>query len=74
MKYPWYVMQFDHVRGKKVDSVSQMRWGRPSMRLVKEEIAKCELVCGNCHAIRTHKRRFGPDVPAERDVFALAGE
>ncbi len=31
-----------------------------SKRRVLEEIAKCELVCANCHAIRTmHRRDLG---------------
>lgn len=53
--YPFYVMQFDHVGDDKVLSVNHMlrKKGRPS---VMAEIAKCELVCANCHAIRTWKR------------------
>jgi hypothetical protein len=48
-------MDFDHVRGEKASEVSQMwSWGR---HRVIEEIAKCELVCANCHRIRTQFRR-----------------
>lgn len=51
---PWQ-MQFDHVRGKKIDSVSNLvRHNR--RKAVFLEIAKCELVCANCHADRTHNR------------------
>lgn len=54
--YPPYVMQFDHRPGvKKVANVPSMRcynWNK-----VIEEIAKCDLVCANCHAERTHLRR-----------------
>lgn len=28
-----------------------------SIKRISEEIKKCEIVCANCHAIRTHERR-----------------
>lgn len=44
-------MDFDHVAGVKVKEISDMwSWGREK---VLTEIAKCELVCANCHRIRT---------------------
>ncbi len=53
--YPSVSMDFDHVRGEKVSGISQMwSWGRDR---VLEEIAKCELVCANCHRVRTQTRR-----------------
>jgi hypothetical protein len=53
--YPYYVMQFDHVKGiKKFNLGDTSRW--TSERVVLEELAKCEVVCANCHAERTHKR------------------
>lgn len=53
-------MQFDHVRGKKIKTVSQLR--RCSKKRMLEEIRKCDLVCANCHALRTFKRRpHGPN-------------
>jgi len=30
-----------------------------SKKKIDEEIAKCEIVCSNCHRVRTHKRRAG---------------
>ena len=54
---PWK-MQFDHVRGKKIGNIAQlMRCGSPSK--LRKEIAKCEIVCANCHADRTHRRNNG---------------
>lgn len=47
-------MDFDHVRGVKVGTISQML-GLPTA-VVLAEIAKCELVCANCHRIRTYAR------------------
>lgn len=52
--FPSCVMEFDH-RGDKVRPIARaltMSW-----KQLKEEIAKCDLVCANCHAIRTHARR-----------------
>ncbi len=54
--YPPYVMDFDHVQGKKIKSIAYMT-GRYSLQQIKDEIAKCELVCSNCHRVRTHKRK-----------------
>lgn len=49
-------MEFDHLPQykKKFNIGSGLR--KYGMKLIKEEIAKCELVCANCHHIRTFKR------------------
>jgi len=50
-------MDFDHVRGVKVAQVSDMwSWSRPK---AEAEIAKCEVVCANCHRERTWQRSRG---------------
>lgn len=54
--HPVYVMEFDHSRGKKRFVVSD---GVKTLKLLLREIAKCDVVCANCHRIRTHKRRKG---------------
>jgi len=56
-RFPPECMDFDHIRGKKLSSVSQMLWR--SRALIAEEIAKCEVVCANCHRTRSRKRRAG---------------
>lgn len=57
---PWQ-MDFDHLRNKEFNiSAAAGRLGVSGKRLM-DEIAKCELVCANCHRDRTHKRRFLPD-------------
>jgi hypothetical protein len=56
-RFPPHIMQFDHVpgRGKKDFSIGSE--GRSfSEQKVKDEIAKCDVVCSNCHDDRTYKR------------------
>lgn len=53
--YPYYILQFDHVRGIKVGNLSDLaRYA--TMEVLIDEIGKCDLVCGNCHAHRTYMR------------------
>lgn len=56
VKYPPYVMQFDHVRGKKSFTIGSVYY-KKTMAQIIAEIKKCEVVCANCHAERTHVRR-----------------
>jgi hypothetical protein len=53
--FPIYCMDFDHVVREKKDNISNMHKNR-TIKAILEEIAKCELVCANCHRIRTHQR------------------
>lgn len=50
--FPSCVMQFDHVRGEKTVDVAVLR-NRGNLTKILEEMDKCEVVCANCHAIRT---------------------
>lgn len=67
-EYPHYVMDFDHVpgRGQKVAGVSRMVNGSYSVASVEAEIKKCDLVCSNCHRIRTHRREYTRDFARSR--------
>lgn len=56
ISYPTYVMDLDHVRGEKDFNLGQINHSI-SLSRVKDEIAKCEVVCANCHRIRTIKRK-----------------
>ena len=47
------VLEFDHVRGEKVNAVSNMVRRQFSLAAIDAEIAKCEVRCANCHKIRT---------------------
>jgi hypothetical protein len=53
IKYPHYVMDFDHIE-QKLFSIGDVK--NRSFNKIKEEIKKCELVCSNCHRIRTWNR------------------
>jgi len=56
--YPPYVMDFDHRPGeKKIATLSRLRYFSRSPDRIRQEIAKCDLVCANCHRERTHKRK-----------------
>lgn len=55
-RFPAIVMEFDHVRGRKKFTVSNRVHGHTGLAPVLAEIAKCDLVCANCHRVRTWKR------------------
>ena len=52
--YPYYVMEFDHVREKKKYMISDTIEHNYKISTIKNEIAKCDIVCANCHRERTH--------------------
>lgn len=54
--FPTECMDLDHVRGEKIDNVSTLLARTASMEEVVAEVEKCDLVCANCHRIRTRKR------------------
>lgn len=54
--YPWYVMDFDHARGKKKFLLSLASSKMYSVAAIDAEISKCDIVCSNCHRERTHSR------------------
>lgn len=54
-KYPSYVMDFDHLSDKKY-GIANMASRHTSIKTVMDEIAKCEVVCANCHRERTFSR------------------
>jgi hypothetical protein len=54
--YPYYVLEFDHVRGMKKFPISNVSGGELSLRALRIEVAKCDLVCANCHRERTFSR------------------
>lgn len=72
--YPPYVMDFDHRNGKdKLKEVSKLVNNMLSIENIMKEIEKCDLVCANCHRIRTHKR-MPSSLAAERPTLDREGE
>ena len=57
--FPPYVMDFDHrePESKEFD-ISSAFQRKMSLERILDEIAKCDLVCANCHRIRTHKDTY----------------
>ena len=53
-KYP-IILDFDH-RGNKSFNIGNFRKHVLSIKSLEKEMAKCDLVCSNCHRIRTYKR------------------
>lgn len=51
------VLDFDHIRGKKKNNVSDMASCSYSISSIKNEIRKCEVRCSNCHRKATKQRR-----------------
>lgn len=53
-------MDFDHINGDKDNSIARLASSSISIKRIDKEIAKCELVCSNCHRIRHEIRRSSP--------------
>lgn len=49
------VLEFDHIKGEKTCNISDLIRKTPSWEKILIEIEKCEIVCANCHRIRTAK-------------------
>lgn len=56
-------LDFDHIMGDKKFNVCFSK----SIDHAKKEIKKCEVVCSNCHRIRTYSRIY----PCKPDIFEL---
>lgn len=57
--FPSVCMDFDHLPGTvKIRNVSMML--TCSRHTIDAEVAKCDLVCANCHRVRTATRARGP--------------
>lgn len=50
------VLEFDHVRGEKRDSISRLIGDKYSLKVIMEEVDKCVVRCANCHRIKTAER------------------
>lgn len=64
--FPHYVMEFDH----RDPSQKEFTIGgniSKSWKAILGEISKCDLVCANCHRIRTFSRREEANGTLQRD-------
>ena len=70
--FPPCAMEWDHVldRGPKLFELAA---GDHSLAKVQAEIAKCDLVCANCHRVRTWDRRRRQGVAPAEDSLPVAG-
>ncbi len=55
-EFPPCAMDFDHVRGEKKFNVGQ-RMAYVSAEDLQAEIMKCDVVCANCHRVRSFGRK-----------------
>ena len=56
--FPWFIMHYDHRnRKEKVGGVAKLVSRGQTWEAISKEIEKCDLVCPNCHAIRTHENK-----------------
>jgi hypothetical protein len=63
------VLEFDHVRGSKVNDISRMARIGFSISKLAAEICKCEVRCANCHRRMTHKRRHAGSIPVGGSIL-----
>lgn len=54
--FPHFVMDFDHLGDDKEYLISSMVGSGYGITTIQKEIDKCELVCSNCHRVRTFTR------------------
>lgn len=55
--FPPCAMDFDHLRDKRFE-ISKVASRELSISTIEKEMAKCDIVCSNCHRIRTYDRRM----------------
>ncbi len=55
--FPIICMDFDHLPTHKKSFNISSHWRTAPLKTLQQEMAKCEVVCSNCHRIRTHHER-----------------
>jgi cytochrome c553 len=67
--FRYWMLDFDHIKGEKIGNINILHNG--SVEKVLEETSKCELVCVNCHRIRTFlkKNHLGQQEVGQQEVF-----
>src|SRR5262245_19628705 len=71
VQYPHYVLDFDHRPGEiKLANLKVLVKQGAAKDVLLAEIAKCDLVCANCHRVRTfRRRRQSGEADEERDTL-----
>ena len=67
-------LDFDHLPGKtKVATIAKLFSGLKE-QLLLEEIKKCEVVCANCHRVRTATQQYTgkPSIPVDESILMRA--
>jgi hypothetical protein len=55
-RFPYFVLDFDHRPGtEKLFNIGRDALARCSIDALRREIAKCDVVCANCHRARTYR-------------------
>lgn len=57
LTFPYFVMQFDHRDATNKRYVVTQMIGRAGTGTILAEVAKCDIVCANCHRDRSYRRR-----------------
>jgi hypothetical protein len=70
LSFPYYVMDFDHRPGEIKDFAlaNVTTQTRISGERIRAEIAKCDVVCANCHRIRTWMRQHASAMESKAAV------
>jgi transposase len=56
--YPYFVLDLDHREpSQKEFGLAQARTVTKDIERIKKEIEKCDVVCANCHRVRTYARK-----------------
>jgi formate-dependent nitrite reductase cytochrome c552 subunit len=61
-RFPPCAMDFDHRDPASKRSAVTRMIGRAGTARILEEVAKCDIVCANCHRLRTFQRRSADSV------------
>jgi hypothetical protein len=61
-RFPACAMDFDHRQASTKRSAVTRLIGRAGKQRIQEEVEKCDIVCANCHRLRTFRRRSGGSV------------
>ena len=64
VKYHHAARQCDHVREEKIFNIADAARLQKSDEEILQELAKCDVVCANCHSMKsyTERRRISPFV------------